>query len=302
MFPRMMKPLAICLVALISTTAMAAPPTATSAASSSKLIDAYFDSDGARIHYIEQGAGEPVLLIHGFTASAAMNWQAPGIFNRLAENYRVIAIDNRGHGKSDKPHDDAAYGTKMVEDAVRLLDHLEIERAHVVGYSMGAFITSKLVAAHPERLLSATLGGAGWMRPDDPQMSLLDELAQSLDDGKGIMPLIRRLNPEGEAAPTEQQLQSMNQLAMLINDPQALASVVRGMKQFSVEESTFRENRVPTLALIGSRDPLKQSVDPLEGVMSNLEIVVIDGADHLSAFQTPKFVEALEAHLEAASK
>ena len=297
---RLQALLAIAAVVLAAQLAVAAPP-ATENANSGKLIDAYFDSDGVRIHYVEQGRGEPVLLIHGFTASAAMNWQAPGIFKGLAEDYRVIALDNRGHGKSDKPHDEAAYGTHMVADAIRLLDHLEIDRAHVVGYSMGGFITSKLVATHPDRLLSATLGGAGWMRKDDPQVSLLDELAQSLEDGHGITPLIRRLNPPGEPQPTDQEIQSMNQLIMLMNDAEALASVARGMRQLHVDAAQLRANKVPTLALIGSIDPLKESVDPLQGVMANLDVVVIDGADHLTALQQPEFTEALKAHLAANS-
>src|SRR5580704_16817637 len=94
--------------------------------------DRFFDSNGVKIHYAVEGKGEPVLLIHGFSANAQMNWGNQGIISALAKDYRVIALDNRGHGKSDKPHDPKSYGQEMVEDAVRLLDHLKIEKAHVV--------------------------------------------------------------------------------------------------------------------------------------------------------------------------
>ena len=123
-----------------------------------------FDSNGVKIHYYLEGKGEPVLLIHGFAVNAQLQWGLPGIIKALAKDHRVIALDLRGHGKSGKPTEVKQYGTEMVEDAVRLLDHLKIKKAHVVGYSMGALITGKLLATHPDRLLSATLGGAGHPR------------------------------------------------------------------------------------------------------------------------------------------
>ena len=89
-------------------------------------VDSFFDSNGVKIHYTVQGKGEPVLLIHGFTASIPLQWGLPGITAALAKNYQVIAFDNRGHGRSGKPHDPKQYGKEMVEDAVRLLDHLHI--------------------------------------------------------------------------------------------------------------------------------------------------------------------------------
>src|SRR6516225_11708196 len=104
----------------------------------------FFDSNGVKIRYLVEGKGEPVLLIHGFTAGIEMQWALPGIIKELAKDYRVIALDNRGHGRSDKPHDAKKYGMEMVNDAIRLMDHLKIKKAHVVGYSMGAMITSKL--------------------------------------------------------------------------------------------------------------------------------------------------------------
>jgi len=118
-----------------------------------------FDSDGVQIHYIVQGKedGEPVLLIHGFSVNSEMLWDP--VLKALAKDYKLIAMDCRGHGGSEKPHDPAKYGLEMTKDAVRLLDHLKIDKAHVVGYSMGGSITLQLAARHPERLRTATLGG-----------------------------------------------------------------------------------------------------------------------------------------------
>jgi pimeloyl-ACP methyl ester carboxylesterase len=122
-----------------------------------------FDSDGVRIAYIDEGEGEPILLIHGFASNVAANWRDAHWSARAHEaGRRVIAYDNRGHGLSEKLYDPARYGAPtMAEDAVNLLDHLDIGRADVMGYSMGARIAAFLVLAHPERVRSLILAGAG---------------------------------------------------------------------------------------------------------------------------------------------
>jgi len=102
---------------------------------------AIFDSGGVQIYYQEHGAGDPVVLVHGFASHSDNNW-GPMWFTFLAPHFRVIAIDCRGHGKSGKPHDAAAYGAeKMGDDVIRLLDHLKIQRALLMGYSMGGRIS-----------------------------------------------------------------------------------------------------------------------------------------------------------------
>src|SRR5438105_68514 len=124
-----------------------------------------FDSNGVKIHYVVLGKedGEPVLLIHGFTVNIDLQW-AP-VLKALAKDYKVIAVDCRGHGGSEKPHDPRKYGLEMTRDAVRLLDHLKIDKAHVVGYSMGGSITLQVAARYPERVRTATLGGMGLPEP-----------------------------------------------------------------------------------------------------------------------------------------
>jgi pimeloyl-ACP methyl ester carboxylesterase len=259
--------------------------------------DKFFDSAGVKIRYTDQGQGEVVLLIHGFGVNADMQWQVPGLVKALARDYRVIAYDNRGHGKSDKPHDPKKYGAEMAEDAVRLLDHLKVKQAHVVGYSMGAMITGKLLVAHPDRLRTATLGGAAPNMKSEQKAKFMDALAKSLEEGKGAGPLFEALTPADKPRPTEEQIKQFNTFFLAFNDAKALAAVVRGWNGLIVTEDELKANRVPTLALIGADDPLKKGVDALEGTMKNMRTVVIPEADHITAFARPEFIDALRAFL-----
>ena len=112
-----------------------------------------FESSGAKIHYIDEGAGPPILLVHGFASNIEGNWRATGIIAALTgAGRRVIALDCRGHGESDKPHDPKAYGVNvMANDAIALLDHLGITKTDLMGYSMGGYIATSLLLEHPER-------------------------------------------------------------------------------------------------------------------------------------------------------
>jgi pimeloyl-ACP methyl ester carboxylesterase len=256
--------------------------------------DKYFDSNGVKIRYIVEGKGEPVLLIHGFTASIEIQWGLmSGIRRGLAKKYQVIAFDNRGHGKSGKPHDVEKYGPEMVEDAVRLLDHLKIDKVHVVGYSMGAMLTSKLLVTHPDRLLTATLGGAGALRKD-MKVPLFDVLAKSLEQGKGVGPLIEALTPPDGPKLTAGRIRVMNTMALLANDSKALAAVVRSWNKLSVSDEQLKANRVPVLAMVGAQDPLRKNVDELKGRLSCLEkIVIVPNGDHIDAPAQPAFMKNL---------
>jgi len=135
---------------------------ALASACSGQAEDFFFNSAGVRIHYTVEGKGEPVVLIHGWGVDLKWCWDEPGTIRALAEHYQIIAIDNRGHGRSDKPHDPQQYGMNMVTDVIRLLDHLKIQKAHIVGYSMGGMIAEVLLAEYPERVRTATIGGFGW--------------------------------------------------------------------------------------------------------------------------------------------
>lgn len=256
----------------------------------------FFDADGVRIHYTDEGSGEPVVLVHGYAVNADLNWRRPGIVRALAKNYRVIALDNRGHGLSDKPHDSKQYGLEMVNDVVRLLDHLKIDKAHVVGYSMGGFITLKLVTMYPGRLLSAAPCAAGWRIPDDKNRAVLDRIAQSLEQNKGYAPLFRMLEP-GAKEPPRARLALLNFLMEHFNDRQAMAAVMRAFPEFAVTEEELHNNRVPTLSIVGSIDPLRDGVDAMCGVMANHEALYIEGGNHLTTIGRPEFIDALQAFL-----
>jgi pimeloyl-ACP methyl ester carboxylesterase len=166
-----------------------------------KTKGAFFDANGLRLHYVEAGTGTPVILVHGLAINLAGNWMFPRVFQNLAKRYRVIALDNRGHGRSDKPYDPAQYGLELVEDIVRLMDHLGLAKAHVVGYSLGGFITLRLALTHPERLLSAAPCGAGWTRDPAGELRLMSDLADDLDQGRGIARLIRWLQAPEKPLP-----------------------------------------------------------------------------------------------------
>ena len=275
-------PLALCLAFLVSSVAPAAEPKT-------------FDSNGVKIHYLVEGKGEPVVLVHGFAVNHQLQWVRPGIVRDLARDYQVITLDNRGHGLSDKPHDPKKYGKEVVEDIVRLLDHLKVPKAHVVGYSMGAFITLKLVTTYPDRVISATLGGAGRHVEGDERW--LEELAESLENGKGFIPLLRRLHPPGQPGPIESDLKVRSMVIGTFNDCKALAALVRSYPDLLITEEKLRVNKVPTLALIGSLDPLKAGVDLLKGQLTNYAVEVIEGGDHMNAFLYPDFNRKLRAFL-----
>ena len=157
----------------------------------------FFDAKGVRIHFLIEGTGEPVVLIHGLDSSARINWQMPGTIDALAKDHQVIAIDLPGYGESDKPADPSAYGEQWVDDVILLLDHLNIRKAHIVGYSMGGMVALKLIAEHPDRVISGTLGGMGWLREDSilqkiwahmrsPGARSISELALTADQLKAI--------------------------------------------------------------------------------------------------------------------
>jgi len=258
---------------------------------SSLAEDSFFDSDGVKIHYIVEGKGEPLLVIHGFAGS--IQGMSDAIKN-LSKNFQVIAMDCRGHGQSDKPHDLDAYGMNMIEDQIRLLDHLKIKKAHVFGYSMGGAIAIGIVGFHPERVLSAIVGGAGWVPPGQvremPGLNWND-LAESMEQGKGIAPLMLALIPEGDPKPTPEQLEMVNKMFNSKQDPLALAAVIRNFVP-SPTEAQIRSNKIPVLALIGEKDRGKKDVDRLNGLMPNLKIVVIPNASHATAPADPLFIKS----------
>jgi pimeloyl-ACP methyl ester carboxylesterase len=189
--------------------------------SSAALESDFFDARGVKIHYLIEGTGEPVVLIHGLDSSAAINWEMPGTIDALAKDHLVVALDLPGYGQSDKPVEASAYGRQWVEDVILLLDHLKIEKAHIVGYSMGGMVALKLIAEHPDRVLSGTLGGMGWL-PEDSFLQKIWAHMRSVS-GRGV----------SELALTETELKSIRVPVEILvgdRDPMRQLYVVRLQK------------------------------------------------------------------------
>ncbi len=261
-----------------------------------RVVGQFFDSNGVRIHYTVEGKGEPVILVHGFAANADANWRVPGVTQDLAKDYQIIVLDHRGHGLSDKPHDAAKYGEEMCRDIVRLMDHLKIEKAHVVGYSMGGYITLKLITMYPERLLSAAPCGAGWEKPGG-EGDKREAIASALENGGDFGALFAAISPPGKA-PIRAGIRSLNFVLGMVNDTQALAAAMRGMSGLVVTEEQLRANAVPTLTIVGTDDPLRRGVDQMKGIMANQEIVYVEGGDHITTLRKPEFVGSIRSFLK----
>jgi pimeloyl-ACP methyl ester carboxylesterase len=216
-----------------------------------------FDADGTRIHFLDQGKGEPVILIHGMHSSADINWRITGVFSDLARDHRVIAIDLPGHGRSDRPDKAEAYGLQLVKDVVLLLDYLKIEKAHVVGYSLGGMVAMKFVASHPERVLSATIGGMGWFR-----------------DGSALQKFWEQMpaRPGSRTPP----------------------AFIRGVGKLALTEEELKKIDIPVEVLVGDRDPVKPLyVDPLRRKRKDWPVIEIEDAGHINCIIKKQFREDL---------
>jgi pimeloyl-ACP methyl ester carboxylesterase len=265
--------------------------------------DRYFDAGGVRLRYTDQGAGDPIVLVHGFSNRLEL-WTTAGLAQDLARDHRVITFDLRGHGRSDKPHDPARYGREMTIDIVRLLDHLGIARAHIVGYSLGGHLTSQLLTLHPERFLSATLlAGAGRFDWDSAKARQADTVATELERDCISRSLVRRLAPP-TAQPPEDTLRALSArcLADTGQDRFALAAATRSWRGQAFTPTAAAAVTVPTLALVGSDDPQRRGLEALVEGRPSVKLVVIDGATHAGArgiLTRPQTLVALRDFLSA---
>jgi pimeloyl-ACP methyl ester carboxylesterase len=254
---------------------------------------------GVNIHYVEQGGGEPVILLHGFTGNIEKAWIDRGIFAELAKTYRVIAFDSRGHGKSDKPHDRAQYGREMGQDIIRLMDYLKLPKAHIMGYSMGAQITAQQVTKNPERFLTVILGGStgriGW---SDEDQKLVNVLSADLDRGS-ITALVLALWPTNQPKPSADadEVKAISAKLLEGNDPKALAAMVRSRPDQVVSLAEMAAIKVPTLGIVGTLDPAKRPFDELKAALPPMKLVQIEGAPHLGAHGRPEFIKAVKEFL-----
>lgn len=261
----------------------------------------YFDAEGVRIHYTVEGQGEPLILIHGLSVHADINWRRNGIIDALDDHFQVIAYDVRGHGLSDRPTEKSAYGQELVKDVGRLMDHLRIESAHFAGYSLGGFITLDFMTRHPERVRSAVLCASGW---HDPASDVF------LSWRKGGKPILRKsddssTSPE-KSAEKEEPVSRMlmagfdfirplrKRLAHLIADPKAVHIIRYGAPDMEgVIRDGLEQCEIPTLCIIGSEDGFLPYAEALEANKPATEVQVLQGANHLTAVLEPGLREGM---------
>jgi len=229
-----------------------------------------FTHDGAEIAYLDEGEGEPIVLVHGFASNKEVNWVSPGWVTTLTRaGRRVIALDNRGHGDSTKLYDPAAYHSAiMAQDARALIEHLGLPRADVMGYSMGARITAFLALAHPECVRAAVLGGLGIRLVEG--VGVPDTIAQALEAAS----LAEVSDPKAYMfrAFAEQTK----------SDLRALAACLRGSRQ-TLSPAEAGRIAVPLMVAVGTEDPIAGSPQALAALIPGAQAVAIPGRDHMLA-------------------
>lgn len=239
-----------------------------------------FNSGGVEIAYEDAGDGDPILLIHGFASTGRVNWWDTGWVITLADaGRRVITFDNRGHGQSQKLHDPARYTVpEMAGDALRLLDHLNIAQADIMGYSMGARITAWLTVHHPARVRRAVFAG----------------LASRIITGVGGGEAIAR----GLEAPSLAEVEGATPRAFRIfaertgSDLKSLAACMRaGRIKMTAEE--LAAISVPVLIVAGEQDDVAGSVPELAAIIPGSKGVVIPNRNHMNAVGDRDYKQAV---------
>ena len=246
-----------------------------------------FDSDGIRLHYEVNGPanGTPIIAVHGFASDYRLNWVGTRWQETLTNaGFRVIGLDCRGHGHSDKPHDEAAYAVEtMAGDVVRLLDHLEVAQAAYLGYSMGSRIGLEVVLAFPNRVQRAVLGGIGAAGA----LERADEIARAFRLGEPTDdPVARTFYNFASARPT--------------NDLIALAACIKGLRPES-HADRLAKIRTPLLIVVGDQDDIVHGAPELVELIPTARLVTVKGRDHMSAVVAREFKQAAVEFLTADS-
>jgi pimeloyl-ACP methyl ester carboxylesterase len=229
-----------------------------------------FQHGSVELAFLDEGTGDPIVLVHGFASNKEVNWVQPGWVTTLTRGgRRVIALDNRGHGASSKLYDPAAYDTAIMADDVRaLLDHLHIDRADVMGYSMGARNTAFLAVGAPSRVRSAILGGLGIR----------------LVEGVGLPETIAvALEAPSLADVTDPQGRTFRAFAeQTRSDLKALAACIRGSRQ-TLSRDKISAITVPMLIAVGTKDPIAGSASELAALIPGARALDIPDRDHMLA-------------------
>jgi pimeloyl-ACP methyl ester carboxylesterase len=239
-----------------------------------------FDSDGFEIAFIDEGEGDPVILVHGFASNAIVNWVDTGWVRHLARaGYRVVAVDNRGHGRSAKPHDPQHYGAPvMAEDVRRLMDYLGFDRADVMGFSMGARICAFLALRHPDRVRSAVFGGLG---------------ANMVRPMAGTGPIARALEADSIDDVTNATARTFRAFAEATkSDLKALAACIRSSRDPLPPEDVARI-ACPVLVAVGTEDVIGGPAADLAKLLPRGEALDIVGRDHMKSVGDPTYKRAV---------
>ena len=229
-----------------------------------------FHNGDVEIAYLDEGEGEPIVLVHGFASSKNVNWVYPTWVSELKKaGRRVIALDNRGHGDSAKLYDAASYEIAiMTGDVVALLDHLRLERADVMGYSLGSRMTAVMALSQPQRLRSAILGGigVGLIEGGGPGENVALALeAPSLDDVTD--PVGRTFRAFADQTRS---------------DRRALAACLRGSRRLMTRDDAAAI-KVPVLIAVGTSDEIAGSAQALGKIIPGAEVLDIPNRDHMRA-------------------
>ena len=230
----------------------------------------HFDSDGIDIAYRDEGEGDAVLLIHGFASNHGINWVGPGWFDTLGEaGYRVVAMDNRGHGESEKLYDPALYPSRvMAGDARRLLDHLGIEHAAVMGYSMGARISAFLCMDAPERVSKVIFGGLGI------------NMVHGIGGSQVIADALRAPNLSAVEHPVGRAFRAFAEQTK--SDREALATCILASRD-PITEEDVRSIAQPALVAVGTHDEVSGEGQALADLLPNGRFLDIARRDHMTA-------------------
>lgn len=245
-----------------------------------------FQSGGTTIHYSDVGKGTPIVLVHGFLASSEMWSEFPEL-----TDFRLVKIDCRGHGASDKSDNPDDYGENMVEDVHRLFDHLGIPKAHLVGYSMGAEISIRFATLYPEFVQSLTAGGSGWSQQNDADNYNL--LSESLIKTGSFEGVLRAMSPDA----SEEEIAAADSL-IGEQDPAVLAAIAAGMQQIiCLPVGAFKNCHFPVLGVTGELDPERNNVERLAEVFADFRLTIIPEADHMSVLADPLFYTTITSFI-----
>jgi pimeloyl-ACP methyl ester carboxylesterase len=236
----------------------------------------WFDaSDGTKIHYLRIGDhGSWVVLIHGYTGSAGGNWFANGIAQALAANHRVVAIDCRNHGMSDKPQ---PGGAGRAKDVIELMNNLDISRAHIHGYSMGGMITSRLLGFIPERIITATFGGSGVMEFEDEFINATPRDSDGVDPDEAVTSRNLQISFAMNNGKTREEAEA---IADRPRDPLSVDPTALREMSSRIE---LRKVNFPVLAINGEYDRPFTKTHRMWRELNDFTSVVLPGKSHLTA-------------------